>query len=84
MCVPSTALSLTWVSKPTVKRVRKNSTDQMALPGSMASASGYTTNTRPGPGTEKVMGQIVRETKGWSHMTLSVQVHSKLCERVQS
>ena len=41
---------LTELSRPSVRSIMKKIRDQNVEPGSVAMASGYTTNTRPGPG----------------------------------
>ena len=43
---------LTELSNPRVISMRKKIKDQKVENGSVAIASGYTTNTRPGPGME--------------------------------
>ena len=40
---------LTELSSPSVINIMKNINDQKVAPGSVAMASGYTTNTSPGP-----------------------------------
>ena len=42
-------IMLTALSMPSVINIRKNITDHIGDPGSVAMASGYTINTSPGP-----------------------------------
>lgn len=49
-------LFLTELSKPRVISMRKNISDQNVENGRVAMASGYTTNTRPGPGKQLYTG----------------------------
>lgn len=42
---------VTWLSSPMVSNIKKNSTAHNGEMGNLATASGYATNTRPGPGT---------------------------------
>lgn len=42
---------VTWLSSPMVSNIKKNSTAHNGEMGNLATASGYATNTRPGPET---------------------------------
>ena len=44
----------TWLSRPMVKSIRKKRMAHSGEMGSLATASGYTTNVRPGPVTRYV------------------------------
>ena len=48
---------LTELSRPRVSSIMKKMIDQKVDPGRVAIASGYTTNTRPGPRKERVDDQ---------------------------
>ena len=54
---------LTWLSRPMVKSMRKKRMAHRGEMGSRATASGYTTNVRPGPAT----GCITNVRQGVHH-----------------
>ena len=68
----------TELSRPSVSNIMKNNSDQNVAPGNVAMASGYTTNTKPGP---EVNDRVVNITRPHAHLGMHAHTHALIDAR---